>query len=162
MKNPSEGFATPEQVFEIAKEAHEGQVDLAGKPYINHVVRVANMMVHNRHKMIALLHDVMEDSAWTEDSLMKHGVPMDVVFTLKRLTKTKGQPYDEYIEGLTGDIDAVVVKMADLRDNMDVTRLPELGDKEITRLKKYHRSYRRLEEALGLLFNAENDDGTEH
>lgn len=154
---------SPERVVEIVNDAHKGQTDLAGKPYVHHPIRVANMMVQPRHQMIALLHDVLEDSLITENYLINQGVPMDAVFTLRRLTKVKGQTYDEYIEGMVDDLDAVVVKLGDLRDNMDMSRLPEIGEREIKRLKKYHKAYKRLTQALEThVVQEAANDATEH
>jgi (p)ppGpp synthase/HD superfamily hydrolase len=162
---------TPEEAVELAKEAHKDQTDFAGEPYIHHVLRVAQQMKMPRHQMLAILHDVLEDSMFTEDYLIKAGVPLDAVFTLGRLTRKKGQSYDEYIDGMLSDIDAIVVKIADLRDNMDVTRLPVLGENECKRLQKYHKAHRRLMAALGELYARKTDeekrmeasnDGTKH
>ena len=159
--NPT--IVTPERVVEIMHKAHDGQTDLAGAPYANHPIRVANSMVQPRHQMIALLHDVVEDSDWTFDDLFREGVPLDALATLRLLTHTKGQPYEEYIDAMGDDVDAIVVKMGDLRDNMDVTRLPELGEREIKRLKKYHKAYYRLLFILGTHMTQEAaNDGTEH
>lgn len=159
--NPN--LISPERVLEIVRKAHSGQVDLAGRPYVNHPIRVANMMVQPRHQMLALLHDVIEDTSVTPEDLLREGVPLDALGTLRLLTKSKGQPYEEYIESMVDDIDAVVVKLGDLRDNMDISRLPDLGDREIKRLKKYHKAYKRLTEALGAHVTQEAaNDAAEH
>lgn len=139
---------TINEAIEIANKAHDGQVDRAGAPYIKHVVRVANNVIDGRHKILALLHDVMEDTDMNDGDLFKLGVDPETLGKLKLLTRRKGQAYDEYIKGICTDFDTCIVKLADLRDNMDITRLQVITDKDWSRLAKYHKAYFRILETV--------------
>ena len=132
------------EAFEIADKAHEGQTDKAGRPYIEHVVRVARSLIAPHHQEIALLHDVMGYSDMGEDDLINAGLGPTTLATLKLLTRKKEQSYSEYIDGLLSRLDTCIVKLADLRDNMDLLRLPEITHKDLNRLKKYHKAYFKL------------------
>ena len=136
------------KAFDIASKAFDGVLDKGGKPYIGHLIRVAGGVLGNsdiREKLtvIGLLHDIIEDCDFTADDLRKD-FPDDIVDAVVALTKVDGISYDNYIDGVMSNQLAIYVKLSDLRDNMDVTRLPELGDYEIKRLKKYHKTYLKL------------------
>lgn len=131
----------------IATSAHEGQVDKAGKPYIEHPMRVMNMGKTVEEKIAGVLHDVVEDSDWTFEMLEKEGIPKDVMDALRCVTKlSEEEDYDHFIERVKTNPLAVKVKLNDLKDNMDITRLGEVTEKDLTRLNKYIRAYRQLTE----------------
>lgn len=131
----------------IATSAHEGQVDKAGKPYIEHPMRVMNMGKTVEEKIAGVLHDVVEDSDWTFEMLEKEGIPKDVMDTLRCVTKlSEDEDYDHFIERVKTNPLAVKVKLNDLKDNMDITRLEEVTEKDLARLNKYIRAYRQLTE----------------
>ena len=131
----------------IATSAHEGQVDKAGKPYIEHPMRVMNMGKTVEEKIAGVLHDVVEDSDWTFEMLEKEGIPKDVMDALRCVTKlSEDEDYDHFIERVKTNPLAVKVKLNDLKDNMDITRLGEVTEKDLARLNKYIRSYRQLTE----------------
>lgn len=131
----------------IATSAHEGQVDKAGKPYIDHPMRVMNMGKTVEEKIAGVLHDVVEDSKWTFEMLEKEGIPKDVLDALRCVTKLSGdEDYDHFIERVKTNPLAVKVKLNDLKDNMDITRLGEVTEKDLARLNKYIRAYRQLTE----------------
>ena len=131
----------------IATSAHEGQVDKAGKPYIDHPMRVMNMGKTVEEKIAGVLHDVVEDSEWTFDMLEKEGIPKDVLDALRCVTKlSEDEDYDHFIERVKINPLAVKVKINDLKDNMDITRLGEVTEKDLARLNKYIRAYRQLTE----------------
>ena len=131
----------------IATSAHEGQVDKAGKPYIKHPMRVMNMGKTVEEKIAGVLHDVVEDSDWTFEMLEKEGIPKDVMDALKCVTKlSEDEDYDHFIERVKTNPLAVKVKLNDLKDNMDITRLGEVTEKDLARLNKYIRAYRQLTE----------------
>lgn len=131
----------------IATSAHEGQVDKAGKPYIEHPMRVMNMGKTVEEKIAGVLHDVVEDSEWTFDMLEKEGIPKDVMDALRCVTKlSEDEDYDHFIERVKTNPLAVKVKLNDLKDNMDITRLGEVTEKDLARLNKYIRAYRQLTE----------------
>lgn len=131
----------------IATSAHEGQVDKAGKPYIEHPMRVMNMGKTVEEKIAGVLHDVVEDSDWTFEMLEKEGIPKDVMDALRCVTKlSEDEDYDHFIERVKTNPLAVKVKLNDLKDNMDITRLGEVTEKDLGRLNKYIRAYRQLTE----------------
>lgn len=131
----------------IATSAHKAQVDKAGKPYIEHPMRVMNMGKTVEEKIAGVLHDVVEDSDWTFEMLEKEGIPKDVMDALRCVTKlSEEEDYDHFIERVKTNPLAVKVKLNDLKDNMDITRLGEVTEKDLTRLNKYIRAYRQLTE----------------
>ena len=131
----------------IAISAHEGQVDKAGKPYIEHPMRVMNMGKTVEEKIAGVLHDVVEDSDWTFEMLEKEGIPKDVMNALRCVTKlSEDEDYYHFIERVKTNPLAVKVKLNDLKDNMDITRLGEVAEKDLGRLNKYIRAYRQLTE----------------
>lgn len=140
------------KAFDIVFIAFEGKVDKAGKPYIHHLMRVANGVLGNsllRESLtvIGLLHDLIEDTDWTAEDLRKE-FPDDVVDAVVALTKVDGENYEQYVQRVMTNELAIRVKISDLKDNMDVTRLPELGEYEIKRLKKYHMTYNILSKMI--------------
>ena len=131
----------------IATSAHEGQVDKAGKPYIEHPIRVMNMGKTVEEKIVGVLHDVVEDSEWTFEMLEKEGMPKEVVDALKCVTKlSEDEDYDHFIARVKTNPLAVKVKLNDLKDNMDITRLGKVTEKDLPRLNKYIRAYKQLTE----------------
>ena len=130
---------------EIAKAAHEGQVDKAGKPYIEHPMRVMKMGKTVEEKIAGVLHDVVEDSEWTFEMLEKEGIPKDVMDALRCVTKlSEDEDYDHFIERVKTNPLAIKVKLNDLKDNMDITRLDLVTEKDLARLNKYIRAYKQL------------------
>jgi (p)ppGpp synthase/HD superfamily hydrolase len=140
----------------FAVKHHEGQFDKAGMPYILHPLKVMYYVKSNDEELmaIAVLHDVIED-CFTHDheagyaALKAIGMTPRVIAGVRALTKIKGTKYEDYIDNLIANIDAVKVKMADLRHNMDVRRLLGVTDKDIKRIEKYAKTYHRLEGVLG-------------
>jgi len=123
--------------MQIAENAHANQIDKAGQPYINHPIAVANKLNGEIEKIVALLHDVVEDSATTLEDIRKAGFDEYVVKALDCITKRKGESYDDYLLRVKNNDIAKMVKLADLSHNMDMSRLPSLTDKDLERLKKY-------------------------
>lgn len=130
----------------IAKKAHEGQVDKAGEPYFNHPERVANNFAGEEEVMVALLHDVVEDSEITLEQLKAEGFSDTVLEALDAITRREGETYEEFICRVKENTIALKVKLADLLDNMNVLRLPTLTDTDLQRIAKYHKAYRYLEQ----------------
>jgi len=136
------------KAFDIVSKAFDGVLDKGGKLYINHLIRVAggvlgNTEIREKLTVVGLLHDLIEDCDYTANDLRKE-FPDDIVDAVVALTKVDGISYDDYINNVMNNKLAIYVKLSDLKDNMDVTRLPELGDYEIKRLKKYHKTYLKL------------------
>ena len=121
-----------------AIDAHTGQVDIGGHSYIEHPKRVANSVDCLEQKIVAWLHDVLEDTELTEDDLRKLGFTESIIHSIKLLTKNKSVDYEEYLWILKRDRNARAVKLADLAHNMDTSRLGrELKEKDKERLEKY-------------------------
>ena len=131
------------KAIKLAYKAHKDQYDKAGLPYINHPLHLAESMDDEYTTIVALLHDVVEDTDITLDDLAKE-FPKEVIDALKLLTHQKSIPYMDYVAKIkTNDI-ARAVKIADLKHNSDLTRLDNITDKDLERIKKY-------QEALELL-----------
>lgn len=124
----------------IAMDAHKGQVDRAGAPYILHPLTVASHMGTDAGCITALLHDVMEDSDYTEDDLRNAGIPEFILDALRLLTHDKSEPYFDYIQRIRGNELASAVKLADLRHNMDLSRLPKVTEQDLERVEKYRKA----------------------
>lgn len=138
-------MSTLQRAIEIATEAHQGQLDKAGRDYIGHPLRVMEMGKTENEKIVGVLHDVIEDSDWTFEKLTEEGFSDEVIAALKCVTKTsENENYDDFIDRVMKNPLAAAVKINDLTDNMDIRRLPYLSDKDVKRLKKYLKAYKRL------------------
>lgn len=132
-----------ELAYEIILRAFAGRKDMAGQAYIFHLERVAAPFREDELLCtIALLHDIVEDcSDWTIERLNQYFISR-VCSAVEALTKIEGEAYEDYIFRIAANEDARKVKIADLRDNMDLTRLKrKLTPKDLERVSKYHRSY---------------------
>lgn len=125
---------TPEQYVEVLKK-----IDKGGQPYIFHPLRVAERVAGDREKTVAFLHDVVEDSEeHTLESLAEDGFPEDITDAIDALTKRDSEPYEDYLARVKLNAMATVVKISDLEDNLDTSRLPGPPDKvDIARSDKY-------------------------
>ena len=138
-------MSTLQKAIEIATAAHKGQFDKSGKDYIGHPLRVMEMGKTEEEKIIGVLHDVVEDTNWTFERLASEGFSEDIIAALRCVTKTsENENYDDFIERVKKNPLAVAVKINDLTDNMDIRRLPYLSDKDVKRLKKYLKAYKKL------------------
>ena len=138
-------MATLERAIEIAKQAHAGQVDKAGADYIGHPLRVMEMGRTEDEKIVGILHDVVEDSDWTFEMLEEEGFSSEIIDALRCVTKlSEDENYDDFIDRVLTNTLAVQVKINDLIDNMDVKRLIKVTDKDIERIHKYMKAYKRL------------------
>ena len=110
-----------EHAQRIAANAHAGQTDKAGRPYIEHVARVAGRAANPHQATIAWLHDVVEDTSTTLEDLRKAGFDAGTLAGVDLLTRRRGERYQEYIRRIAeaGDPDARAVKLADLRDHLE-------------------------------------------
>lgn len=133
-----------EKAVQIAVEAHAGQKDKSGKPYIFHPLRVMHTVETFEAKIIAVLHDVVEDTTVTFDDLLEKGIPKHLVITLRLITHDKKTSYEDYIAQLAENPLAARVKIADLKDNMNLSRLSELSDEDIERVKRYSIAFQYL------------------
>lgn len=138
-------MSTLQRAIDIATEAHKGQFDKAGREYIGHPLRVMEMGKTEEEKIVGVLHDVIEDTDWTFERLAEEGFSQEVIAALKCVTKlSENENYDDFIDRVKKNPLAVAVKINDLTDNMDIRRLPYLSDKDVKRLKKYLKAYKKL------------------
>ena len=130
----------------IATLAHEGQVDKAGNDYIEHPLYVASLVVGEEEKVVALLHDVIEDAKVTSHDLEKAGFTREIVEAIEVMTKTPRMTYEEYLKRIKGNALATVVKLADLKHNSDISRIENPTEKDYRRCQKYNRAISYLTE----------------
>lgn len=130
----------------LAYEAHKGQKDKAGIPYIFHPIHLAEQMHDEISTCVALLHDVVEDTDMTIAQL-EQMFPAEVIEAVKLLTRSKEQTYMDYIKCVKQNSIATEVKLADLTHNMDETRIPQSEDREkiVSRLSRYKKAKAFLE-----------------
>lgn len=133
------------KAMRIAYDAHHGQTDKNGVPYIFHPVHLAEQMTDEKSCVVALLHDVVEDTPVTLKDLENAGFPPDVLEALRLLTRDMSGDYMEYINALKDNGLARKVKLADLYHNSDASRPAELPEKMNRRLKKYAEAIKLLE-----------------
>ena len=134
-----------ERAIQIAVEAHAGAKDRGGKAYILHPISVMMRCETDEEKIVAILHDVVEDTDWTFDALREEGFSETIIEALKTVTKhSEDEDYDEFIQRSLKNEIGRKVKIADLRENLDVTRIGELADKDIERINKYKRALKVL------------------
>lgn len=124
-----------------ATKAHSGQYDKAGKPYILHPLRVMlNVNGGLVEQCVAVLHDIIEDTSITANDLLDMGFSDEIVNAVTLLTKTSEEDYMQYIIRLKNNPIACAVKLADLADNMDISRIPNPTEKDLARLEKYKKA----------------------
>jgi (p)ppGpp synthase/HD superfamily hydrolase len=144
---------TLEDAVALAVEAHRGQKEKAGEPYILHVLRVVFRLDTEHERMAAALHDVVEDTAYTLDDLRLRGYPEPVVEAVDALTRRDDETYEQFVERAGANRIARRVKLADLEDNMDIRRLPQVTEHDLERLNRYIRARTRIRELI------EREDG---
>ena len=123
--------------MKIAFEAHKAQVDKSGLPYIYHPIHLAEQMTDEETTCVALLHDVVEDTPISIEALAEQGFGEAVIQALKRMTHDLAVPYMEYVAAIKDDPIACAVKLADLRHNSDLSRLPSIDEEAEKRREKY-------------------------
>lgn len=138
--------ALTKNAYLIACDAHFGQVDKAGDPYILHPIFLAHQFNDEKLVAAALLHDVIEDSNWTETGLLERNIPPEVVNIVSVLTRKDKEKYFDYIERISHNPDAVKIKLADLRHNSDLSRLGMIAGQDLSRKKRYLKAINILEE----------------
>lgn len=129
-----------DKAIQFASKWHEGQKDTWGDPYILHVLHVMMQMDTEAERIVAVLHDVIEDTEATEQDLLDLGCSEQMITAILCLTKDKNEDYMRMIERIKLNPIAKKVKIADLEHNMEIRRLKNrrnLEDKDMNRLKKY-------------------------
>ena len=138
------------KAIKLACEAHDGQFDKAGKPYILHPLRLLIKLKNIDEMQVAVLHDVVEDSDITLEVLRKEGFEESVLQAIECLTKKTGEDYSDFISRVLLNDLARKVKIEDIKDNMDLSRLDKVEEKDLERIAKYHAALKRLESQSSL------------
>lgn len=134
-----------ERAIEIAAVAHKGQIDKAGEPYILHPLRLLQAAQTEDERVVAVLHDVVEDTDWTIDQLRDEGLTEAQAAALDAITRRISETYEEFIERAGSNELARAVKILDLKDNADMSRFGSPTQKDLERPDKYRRALRYLD-----------------
>jgi hypothetical protein len=142
--NDKAAVLTIERAIAIAAAAHEGVRDKAGMPYIFHPLRVMLSMPSNAARIVAVLHDVVEDTEKTFADLRDAGLTAECEAALISVTRDCAETYDEFIDRAGLNEIGRLVKLADLTDNMDLGRIANPGPRDFERIEKYKAAYAKL------------------
>jgi (p)ppGpp synthase/HD superfamily hydrolase len=134
-----------QRALEIAITAHSGQKQKDGTPYAMHPIRVALSLENEVAQIVAVLHDVVEDTPVSLTDLKNEGFAPDIIEAIALLTKPDGADYQAYVEKIAANPLVRAVKIADLTDNMNVKRIAgPLTEKDLKRIQKYHQAWTTL------------------
>jgi (p)ppGpp synthase/HD superfamily hydrolase len=134
-------MATLERAIQIAAQAHAGQTNKADEPYVRHPLRVMDHVEGEPARIVAVLHDVLEDCpAWTADRLRVEGFSEGVLEALLAVTRREGEDYFDFVRRAAANPIGRRVKLADLADNIAMTRIPQPADRDAQRLARYERA----------------------
>lgn len=136
-----------QKAISLAVDAHFNQTRRNGEPYILHPIRVMLKMQTEEQKIVAILHDVIEDTSLTEEDLYLYGFSENVIKAIMLLTKSKDCNYEAYIDFIRRNEIARKVKIEDIKDNLDLEQLDRISEKDIARSQKYIRALAELIEA---------------
>ena len=127
------------KALKLCFEAHRDQVDKTGLPYVFHPFHLAEQMKDEKSTIVALLHDVVEDTDITLADLKEMGFPDDALEAIALMTHAEGVPYMDYVKRIKENPIARAVKLADLRHNSDKTRFDEgaMTERDLARAEKY-------------------------
>ena len=146
--NPSKSLQDLlQRAIAIAEQKHAGQVDKAGRPYIEHPKRVMAAVSNDAERIVAILHDVIEDSDVTLDQLAAEGFPAYILDALDSVTRKEGETYEAFVARTATNAIGRRVKYADLQDNADLTRIPAPTVADLARTEKYQRAMVQLNAA---------------
>jgi len=135
-------MSTLERAIAIAAEAHAGQTDKAGAPYILHPLRMMMGLTSDEERIVAVLHDVCEDCpGWTFERLRGDGFSEEILAALDSVTKREGEAYEEFALRAAANPIGRRVKLADLRDNSDLSRITNPSVEDHERIAKYARAF---------------------
>ena len=135
---------TLERAIAIAATAHAGQVDKGGAPYILHPLKVMLRMNSLEERIVAVLHDVVEDCGISLDDLRKEGFSEAVLSAMESVTNVPGESYEDFVERAAQNPIGRVVKLADLEENSDLSRIASPSWEDLERVEKYRRAIGRL------------------
>lgn len=128
------------KAIDISYNAHKGQYDKAGKPYVNHPIFVAGKMKTNEEIIVALLHDVIEDTDLTLECLIEEGYSDEIIQAIDAITKRPDEDYFEYIQRVKKNPLARKIKIEDLNHNMDLSRIKDPTDRDLKRVERYEKA----------------------
>ena len=131
--------------LKLCFEAHKDQIDKSGMPYVFHPFHLAEQMADENTTIVALLHDVIEDTEYTLDDLRKFGFAEDVLSAISLMTHADDVTYMEYVAKIKTNPIAKAVKLADLKHNSDLSRLDRITQTDEERAKKYKQAIELLE-----------------
>ena len=137
-----------EKAILIATTAHQGQTDKAGAPYILHPLRVMLNCKREDEQICAVLHDVIEDTSVAFEDLRSAGFKEEIIVAVTALTKCKNEVYDDFINRVIQNQLACHVKLADLSDNMNLSRIPNPSEQDYQRVEKYSKAANKIVNAL--------------
>jgi len=130
-----------ERAIAIAAEAHAGQHDKAGASYVLHPLRMMLRLTSNDERIVAVLHDVCEDCpGWTFDRLRAEGFSEKILMALDTVTKRDGEAYEDFVRRAANNPIGRAVKLADLQDNCDLSRISKPSERDFERIEKYKRA----------------------
>ena len=133
-------LSTLERAIAIAAEAHAGQVDKAGAPYVLHPLRMMLRMLLVDERIVAVLHDVCEDcTEWSFDRLRSEGFPERIIEALESVTKRGGENYEDFVRRAAANPIGRRVKLDDMTDNSDLSRIAVPSERDFERVEKYRR-----------------------
>jgi (p)ppGpp synthase/HD superfamily hydrolase len=139
-----------ERAIGLALEVHVGQKDKHGAPYILHPLKVGISARNDTEMAAGFLHDVLEDSSRTLDDLREEGFPNEVLTIVDHLTKREGEVWEVYIDRVMEHEPAMRVKIRDLEQNMDTTRISSFSDSDQQRFTRYVWAWHRIREKMGM------------
>ena len=128
------------KALKLCFEAHKNQVDKSGMPYVFHPFHVAEQMTDEATTIVALLHDVVEDTDYTLEDLAAEGFGKDLLEAVALMTHEDDVPYLDYVAKLKDNPIARAVKLADLAHNSDLSRIGEVDEETRERLEKYQKA----------------------
>lgn len=134
------------KALKLCFEAHKAQLDKSGMPYVFHPFHLAEQMKDENTTIVALLHDVIEDTDYTFNDLIAMGFDGAIIEAIKLMTHEEGVPYMDYVEKIKSNPIAREVKLADLKHNSDLSRLDAPTEKDKMRVEKYRKAIVLLEE----------------
>ena len=139
-------MSTLERAITIAATAHAGQIDKAGAPYILHPLRVMLRVTTEAERITAVLHDVIEDcEGWSFERLLDEGFSHEIIDALKSVTKREGEAYDDFVKRACENFIGRRVKLSDLHDNCDLSRISQPSTKDHERIARYRRAIAYIE-----------------
>ena len=134
------------KAMKLCFDAHKAQVDKTGIPYVFHPIHLAEQMTTEETTVVALLHDLLEDTDYTAEDLAELGFSKEVIDAVTLMTHSPDVDYFDYVAAIKENPIAKAVKLADLRHNSDLSRLDTVDEKALRRREKYQKALKLLEE----------------